>query len=248
MLADQRRSTIVDLVHESGGVSVHSLAENLSVSASTIRRDLKLLDRAGRLQRVRGGGRVEADREAYETVAYRSSSEKSRIGAYAASLVPDGAIVLVDIGTTCAAIAHHLQGRHVTVVTASLAVVDQLRDDRAVELVVLGGVLRPSYRSLVGALTQQAITQLRADIAFIGASGVDPDGTVLDTTGIEVPIKRTILENSDRNYLTISADKIPGRGVLTVANVTDFSEIITTASQEQTAFAGVDDQVRVKHL
>lgn len=220
---------ILDRVRETGGASVAELATALAVSASTIRRDLNTLHLTGKLQRVRGGGTAEADIDSFATVAGRAAGDKDRIGAHAASLVPDRSVVILDIGTTCAAVARHLRGRDVTVVTASLAVADELRDDRGIELLVLGGLLRPSYLSLVGELTLDAIDKLRADIAFLGTSGVRPDGMVLDSTGTEVPIKHAILNRSTRRFLLASADKFPGSGILPVCRLDEFSEVITTA-------------------
>lgn len=221
---------ILERVRETGGASVGELALALEVSASTIRRDLDVLHVTGKLQRVRGGGTAEADADSFATVAGRAAGDKDRIGAYAASLVPDRAVVILDIGTSCAAVARHLRGREVTVVTASLAVVDELRDDRGIELLVLGGLLRPTYLSLVGELTLDAIGRLSADVAFLGTSGVRTDGTVLDSTGTEVPIKHAILNRSERRCLLASADKFPGSGVLPVCGVGEFSDVVTTAA------------------
>lgn len=228
MLADRRRNAILELVRQQGSVRVTSLATELQVSESTIRRDLIALDSAGRLHRVRGGGSVEVDIEPFDEVADRAREEKARIAEYADSLVHDRSVVLLDIGTTCAAVARQLRGRNLTVVTASLAVADELRNDRNIELVLLGGVLRPSYHSLVGPLTQHAISQLRADIAFVGASGVRDDGMVLDSTGIEVPVKHAIIQNSDRTCLVASRDKFPGSGLLPVGELKEFSDVITS--------------------
>lgn len=229
MLVPQRHSVILDMVREQGGASVSELAAHLGVSPSTIRRDLNRLDGQGRLQRVRGGGAVEADEKPFSRVAAHMAREKERVGARAARMVADRDVVLLDIGTTCAAVARHLRGRDVAVVTASLAVVDELRDDSAVELIVLGGLLRPSYLSLVGALPLQAIAQLSADIAFIGTSGVRPDGTVLDSTGAEVPIKQAIAASSERTCLVATADKFPGSGLLPVCAVGDLQAVVTSA-------------------
>lgn len=228
MLAQQRRSKIVELVSAAGGVSVGDLAAHLNVSPSTIRRDLTTLDRQGALQRVRGGGAVEVDDQPFYRVAQRASEEKERIGAAAAALIHDRDVVILDIGTTCAAVARHLRGRHVTVVTASLAVVDELRDDRTVEVIVLGGLLRPSYLSLVGALTENTLRELSADIAFIGTSGVRDDGTVLDSTGTEVPVKHAIRSAAERLCLLATSDKFPGSGLLPVCHLTDLETLITT--------------------
>jgi len=248
MLADQRRVAILDLVRERGGASVADLSAALAVSASTIRRDLDALHTTGKLQRVRGGGtaEVEIDVESFATVAGRAAGDKDRIGACAAALVPERAVVILDIGTTCAAVARHLRGREVTVVTASLAVVDELRDDRSIELVVLGGLLRPSYLSLVGSITLDVISRLNADISFIGTSGVRADGTVLDSTGTEVPIKHAIMERSERRCLVASTDKFPGSGLLPVCGVDDFTDIVTTAPGSISPLAQLGGRVDVR--
>ena len=230
MLPHQRRSAILTLVRQKGGASVTDLATELEVSESTIRRDLNDLDRRGKLQRVRGGGTPEADDQPFAHVATRAADEKDRVGAAAAALVNDRDVVLIDIGTTGAALARHLRGRDITVVTASLAVVDELRDDRTVELIVLGGLLRPSYLSLVGTLTEQALAQLSADIAFIGTSGVRADGTVLDSTGTEVPIKHAIIASSARTALLATSDKFPGSGLLPVCQLDSLYAVVTTVS------------------
>ncbi len=229
MIAQQRQSVILQMVRAHGGASVGELAERLEVSPSTIRRDLNQMDKAGLLQRVRGGGTPEADDQPFPQVAARAADEKDRVGAAAAAMVEERDVVVLDIGTTCAAVARHLRGRALTVVTASLAVVDELRGDHDVELIVLGGLLRSSYLSLVGTLTQQALAQLRADIAFLGTSGLRADGTVMDSTGTEVPIKHAIRAASERTVLVATTDKLPGSGLLPVLPVTDLQAVITTA-------------------
>ena len=229
MLVQQRRSAIVDLVRARGGVSVAELADALDVSPSTIRRDLNTLDRQGMLQRVRGGGAVVGDDQPFQHVAGVAADEKDRVGARAAELVRDRDVVLLDIGTTCAAVARHLRGRDITVVTASLAVVDELREDRNVEVIVLGGLLRPTYLSLVGTLTSSALREISADIAFMGTSGVRADGVVMDSTGTEVPVKHAIRAAAERVCLVATRDKFPGSGLLPVCSVTELHAVVTTA-------------------
>ncbi|MBM9433788.1 DeoR/GlpR family DNA-binding transcription regulator [Flaviflexus equikiangi] len=229
MLPAERRKRILDEVRQTGGLDVVSLSEAYGVSKSTIRRDLNLLDSQGMLQRVRGGT-IDADPRPYAQVVTKAADEKSKIGHEAATLVEDGDIVLIDIGTTTAAVAQALYGRHVTVLTASLAVIDILRDSPGTELIVLGGVVRNSYLSMVGSLTSHALSQLRADIAFLGTSGVRDDLVVMDSTGTEVPIKHSILKNSTSAYLVASADKFPGSGILQICSVSEFDGVITTAT------------------
>ena len=142
-------------------------------------------------------------------------------------------------------LARHLRGRPVTVMTASLAVVDVLRDDEQVELVVLGGALRRPYLSLVGVLTQDALAQVRADRAFLGASGVRADGQVLDTTGVEVPVKRALIAAADQVVLLADRHKLPGSGSLRVCALKDIDVLVTNdgadpATLDACAAAGVE--------
>lgn len=228
MLTASRRDFIESQIRNSGAVAVSELAEHFGVSTSTIRRDLNELSRLGRLNRVRGGGTIEKDSTPFEQVQYSLSKSKDLLGVTAANLIKDGEVVILDIGTTVAQVAKQLRHRRLTVVTASLAVVDVLRDSLETELIVLGGVLRNSYLSLVGGITELALQQISADVAVLGASGVSNQGFVLDTTGIEVPIKKAIMAASDRNIFVLAEDKFPGTGVLQICHPGEVDTIVTT--------------------
>lgn len=234
MLTDVRHQRVVDLVRRNGAVSVPELAAAFDVSEATARRDLDQLAQLGVVDRVRGGARLrqarirpEADQAAFRVVAQNESAEKRSIGRRAASLVRDGDVVALDIGTTVHAMCEHLLERDITVVTASLAVVRALADAPHIDLVVMGGILRPSYESLVGVLTEACLRQVRVDIAFLGAAGVRPDGTVLDSTPSEVPVKRTMIEIANRAWVLADHAKFPGTGFLEVAPLTAFAGVVT---------------------
>lgn len=242
MLADTRHSRILARISEQGEASVRDLSELLAVSPATIRRDLTLLGEAGRLQRVRGGARAgiglqEPDERPFDEVAESSHASKDRIARRAAELVADGDIVLLDIGTTTALIARALRGRPVTIVTASVAVLDELRDDSEVELVLLGGTLRRSYHSLVGPITQLGLQHMRATIAFVGTSGIAGDGTVLDTTVVEVPVKRAIVRSAGRVVLVADETKFPGTGLLSACGPEDFHTLVTSEDSDADTLA-----------
>lgn len=229
MLTTTRQARILDSLRADGQVTVEELADQFGVSASTIRRDLNALSADGLLRRVRGGGSIESDRVPFADVQHQQPEEKARIAARAAEMVRDGDIVLLDIGTTTALLARALRGRRITVVTSSLAAVDQLRDDDAVELIILGGAVRKNYNSMVGALTEQALAQIRATVCFLGTSGIRADGTIMDTTGMEVPIKRAMIESSQRVVVLADATKLPGIGLLSVCGPEALDAVVTDA-------------------
>lgn len=217
-------------------MSVTDLVDSVAVSEATVRRDLDELARRGVLERVRGGAcrqraavRPEADSNAFSVVAGQASLEKHAIARLAADQIADGDVVALDIGTTVFAMCEYLRSRRITVVTASLAVVRTLSNAPSIDLVVMGGVLRSNYESMVGILTESCFRQVRADVAFLGAAGVRPDGSVLDSTPSEVPIKRAMLDISTRSWLLADQQKFPGSGFIEIASIHNFTGVISDA-------------------
>jgi len=237
MLSEERHQAIVSAIRRSGAATVADLSADLQVSEATVRRDLDLLAEEGALRRVRGGAtdvrgsvRPEADLRSFADVAGSATVAKQSIAARACSLIDDGAVIALDIGTTVAAMCPLLTGRSLTVVTASLAVVRSLATAPNIDIVILGGLLRPNYDSMVGTLTETALSQLRVDLAFLGTAGIRADGAVLDSTPSEVPIKRGLLDVATSSYLLADHEKFPGSGFLEVAPLSRFSGVITDRS------------------
>ena len=234
MLSEERHRAIVSAIRRSGAATVGRLSADLQVSEATIRRDLDVLAEQGALRRVRGGAtdlrgsvRPEADPRSFADVAASAPAAKRAIAERACGLVEDGEVIALDIGTTVAAMCPLLAERSLTVVTASLAVVRALASAPGIDIVVLGGLLRPNYDSLVGTLTESALRQLRVDRAFLGTAGIRPDGAVLDSTPSEVPVKRGLLEVATCAYLLADHEKLPGTGFLEVTRLPQFTALIT---------------------
>lgn len=211
---------------------MRGLAERLRVSESTIRRDLKLLDRDGELVRTYGGAaltpRGTATEAPFDVSAAHDRATKLAMAEQAATLVPDDSVIVLDIGTTTPLIARCLRGRPVTVITSNIAVLDELRDDETARLVLLGGVLRRNYRSLVGSLTETALRQVSADLLFLSCTGVRANGHVVDDMAVEAPIKQAMIEATDKVVLVASEAKFPGTGSLRLCSLSDVDILVTT--------------------
>jgi DeoR/GlpR family transcriptional regulator of sugar metabolism len=98
-----------------------------------------------------------------------------------------------------------------------------------VELVLLGGVVRRNYRSLVGVIAEDALRKLKADVLFLGTSGVDADLGVWDSTMIEVPIKRAMIEAAATVALLADSEKFAMGGLVWVTDVGSIDHIVTDA-------------------
>jgi len=165
---------LLDLLRARGARSVTELAGSLDVGEATVRRSLRRLSRTGRVIRTYGGAVLAGERPFVSAAGMQPGAQAKRdIGRAAASLVPDGATVVLSSGSTVLELAHRLRGRRLTVITNAIDVVTALADEPAIEVVVLGGILLPRRRSLVGHLADLAARDLRADYAFMGVSAID---------------------------------------------------------------------------
>lgn len=233
MLQSQREAEIKRLLREQKGASGTELADRLGVSVATIRRDLERLDRNGELKRVYGGAVLEDQANEpveppFDVVNDADAANKEAVAARAASLVEDGAVVLLDIGTTTARLAAHLRQRPITVVTNSLAAFDILRDDPVVQLVLLGGVVRRNYKTMVGLLTEEALRQISVDQVFLSPAGVRRDGAVVENMQVEIAQKRAMVHAGQSVVLLAPPKKFPGGGSLRICSLTDIDVVVTT--------------------
>jgi DeoR/GlpR family transcriptional regulator of sugar metabolism len=226
MLPAERRERILRAVR-AGTTQVGQLAEEFGVSEMTVRRDLDDLEREGRLTRVHGGAVGATAERPFAEIAVERFEQKDAIGALAAASIDEGQTVLLDVGTTTLQLARHLRGRSLTVITSNLAVYEELLPEESIELVLLGGVVRRNYRSLVGVVAEDALRQLRADVAFLGASGIEDNFSVVDTTMVEVPIKRAMMAAAARSVLLVDSEKFRMRGVVRVCHAQDLDAIVT---------------------
>jgi DeoR/GlpR family transcriptional regulator of sugar metabolism len=235
MLPDRRHELILRALRADGPATVTKLADLLGASQATIRRDLLQLEDEGLLKRVYGGAvPVNGEDDPFTDVAAVRVEAKDALAAWCAGLVKDGETLLLDIGTTAHRVARQLHGRTLTVITSNLAVYEELLDDKDIQLVLLGGVVRRSYRSLVGFLTEDNLRQVRADRLFLGTSGVRPDGQVLDTTAVEVPVKRAMIAASDQVVLLADAAKFPGTGMARVCGPEELDVVVTNTPADET--------------
>ncbi len=251
MLLAQRHERILAALAD-GGQSVIYLAATLGVSESTIRRDLDRLADEGRLARAYGGAMLTRGSRAIitdsgtledplEFDARPDLELRLQLARAAASLVQRGDVVALDIGSTTPLIARALRGREVTIITSNLAVLDEVRDDSAIELVLLGGVLRRNHQSLVGPVAERVVHDISADLFFLSCTGVRR-GHVVDNMAVEVPIKQALIAASQRVVLLASELKFPGTGAMRLCELDQLDTLVTTAGTPEAELAAARER------
>jgi DeoR/GlpR family transcriptional regulator of sugar metabolism len=186
-----RRARVLDELRASGRASVPRLAAALGVTPSTIRRDLDRLAREGRVVRTYGGAAL-AHGVARAQAGDAREGVKGALARAAAELVTDGATVAIGSGSTTLAFAGELADRRLTVITNSLDVANVLVDREGIELIVLGGVVRPRMHSMLGHLAELATGELRADVLVMGIAAISPEQGLMNDSVPEILTDRAL--------------------------------------------------------
>lgn len=230
MEISERQSEILSLARREGRVSVDGLALHFSVTPQTIRRDLGELCGRGLLARVHGGA-VPAHSVANTGYAERrllAADAKRRIGAAAARLIPERCSLFINIGTTTEQVARALQGHsELAVITNNINVVNILSGSQVGEVIIAGGVVRPSDGGIVGEATADFVRQFKVDYAVIGASALDPDGSILDYDLREVRVAQAILANARRSILVADSMKFARTAPMRIAEIGALDVFVT---------------------
>lgn len=208
----ERHGQLLALVR-TGTTKVEELADALGVSVSTVRRDLGRLTSSGQVARTYGGAITQEtfhERSIGESARMRRQA-KAAIAAEAARLVADATTVLVDAGTTCAALAELLRERsQLTVVTRGLEAANRLASSATTEVILLGGLVRRLSHGLVGPLTELALQRLSFHTAFLGADAVDPARGIGEPTLEEILVKEQIAAASLKVFVLADSSKLVG--------------------------------------
>ncbi|RTH21751.1 DeoR family transcriptional regulator [Thermus scotoductus] len=224
-LASLRRQNLLELLRQHGGLSTKDLARHLGVSEATVRRDLAALARQGLLQRDHGGAFLPEAEPPYAVKLTQNPSQKETIARRASAMVPDGATVILDSGTTTLALARLLAGRPLRVVVLDVALAQVLAQGET-EVLLPGGRVRNGFYSLVGFWTEELLGQVRADIFFLGADAFNPEG-ITNHTFEEAAVKRKAMAVSQRTVLLADHSKWGKRAPAFVAPLNALHLVIT---------------------
>lgn len=219
MLTAQRKQLILHRLAQEGQVVAKALAEELGTSEDTIRRDLRELAQAGKLLRVHGGALPSAPAAADLSVREQVSvTEKRALGLAGAALVRPGQVVLLDGGTTALQLARQLPlGLRATFVTHSPTVAIALAEHPDIEILMLGGRLFRHSMVNVGAALIDAAAQLRADLYFMGVTGVHPQSGLTTADAEEAAVKRALHLRAAETIVLASPEKLMAASPFVIA-------------------------------
>lgn len=231
MLTAQRKQLLLTRLAADGQVIAKDLAQEWGTSEDTIRRDLRELAQAGKLQRVHGGAlpasAAVGDLQAREQV---SPADKLELGRTGAAIIQPGQVVILDGGTTALQVARHLPaGLRATIVTHSPTVAVEAAAHPQVEIIMLGGRLFRHSMVNVGAAVIDAAARMRADLYFMGVTGVHPEAGASTGDAEEAAVKRALHDRAAETVVLASAEKLMAASAFVVTPLQDLALIVVPA-------------------
>lgn len=254
MHALERRRRILELLGTESFVTVEQVQKLLGASPATIRRDFAELSEQALVVRGHGGvhridnapvmGVLPLSRRRVE-----HPEGKERIAAAAAALLRPDDVVIIDGGSTTAGLAHHLSPK-VRVITNSLTLATAMTESRAQrapapEINMTGGYIYPNSEVLLGPQTVTALREYNANWAFLGASGVTPEG-ILNSNNLVVDTQREMIARAEKVAFLIDGSKWMRTAMVRVCPLAGVDVIISdTPPPEELRAAIVENEVEL---
>ncbi len=239
MLMEQRMRKILQLLEERQSITVQELTLLLNTSESTIRRDLTVLAREGKLNKVHGGATTVGQYTAKdEDVALRMTQnreEKQQIVRYAATLIQEEDFVYLDAGTTTELMIDYLTEKSAVYVTNGISHARKLIK-KGFETYILGGKIKPATEAIVGNGTIMELEKYNFTVGFFGTNSIGAKSGFSTPDMEEAMVKKKAMEHCRKCYVLADSSKFSQLAAIRFADF-ESAEVITTTIMAK-EFAG----------
>lgn len=238
MLRLERQNFILEKIRELNTVKSNELALELNVSEDTIRRDLNHMAHNGMILKVHGGA-LSTYQKLYtynESTVFNRES-KIAIAEKAITMVKAGQTILMSGGTTNLELARLLPvWLNATIYTYSLTIAMQLAEHPNVEVILIGGKLHKEALVTTGVNVIKVLSNIKADICFLGTSGLNPEEGITEV-GYEVSfVKRVMIASSKTVVSLVTSDKLNTAQRYPVCDLSEINRIITELQPSDPVF------------
>jgi DeoR/GlpR family transcriptional regulator of sugar metabolism len=235
MLIAERQSRLKELLGRRGIADLDSLAAELGVSQSTIRRDVEMLEQTKLVERTHGGviwvgEKQSAGERPYafnQRMGYRIEAKK-QIARAARQLIQPGQTLLLDGGTTTLYFAHELLGISLQLVTNSLPIANLFQNDDHVELVVTGGLMYPRYGVMLGPLTEDIVATIHAKTLVLSVAGIH-EGMLYNQNQLLVQAERRMMQQAQEVVLLADSGKFGQQALSQLCPLSEIDVVVTDA-------------------
>src|SRR6266516_1297675 len=229
MQPEERQHRITEFLQKVEFASLEDIARQVDASASTIRRDLTLIESSGIIRRTHGGARIVApktDEFAFSARDTRQLAEKEAIGRACAELIEPNQSVIIDAGTTVYHVARYLESKTPQIITNSLPVANLFASANRLEVLVSGGFIYPRLGVLVGPQAVEAFARIHADVAIMSAGGISLDG-ITNSHGLLIDIQRAMINAAKKVIFCFDHTKFGRQSVSPLCGLECIDTIVT---------------------
>jgi DeoR/GlpR family transcriptional regulator of sugar metabolism len=124
-----------------------------------------------------------------------------------------------------------------TIVTHSPSIAVELAGHAQLEVVMIGGRLFRHSMVNVGAAAIEALSHIRADMYFMGVTGVHPQAGLSTGDIEEAYVKRALAEHAAETVVLASAEKLNAASAYRIADVSAASTIVVERGTAETLTA-----------
>lgn len=233
MIPEQRRDFIYRYVHEKNVASFNELAELMSVSHMTVRRDIQLLEEEGKVITINGG--VKLNNQLKLELPWREKAElhhdiKRDMGQLAAMLIEPGQTLYLDAGTSLFEVAKAIvasQCFNLTIVTNDFSISHYLMDMQHITLYHTGGLVDQRNRSCLGKSAADFLRTINIDVAFLSSSSWDTQRGMSTPNEGKATVKEAALTVSRRRVLVCDSSKFGKYGMFHICELSQLTDIIS---------------------
>jgi len=227
MIKKERQELILSLIKSSGYISITEIAKRLSISESTIRRDIVELDKLGQLNRERGGASTSSQNNfsmVDQHLIIRENIEaesKKLIAEKALSLIEYDSTIFIDAGSSTLTLAKALPfGLKITIVTNSLTIA-RITSSKEITTLLIGGNFKLTTDAIVGVMAERELENFHFKQAFMGANAVNPKYGFMTPDYTEASLKKKAIQQSENVYFLVDKTKFNKHSVVSFSSLED---------------------------
>lgn len=230
MLPIERQKKYLALLSNKDVIAIATFMTEFNVSIETVRRDLSILEKQDKIEKVYGGAKLKKSILSEPSIEERmvnSLKEKDWIGKKCSEFINDGDCIFIDSGSTTYHITKHISNKkNLTIITNSIAVVNELINTNF-EIIIIGGIIRHEERSIVTFDYIFNFSQLNIQKSFLCAGGITVENGISDFNMQEAVTRKKIIERSKEIYVAADSSKLGRDVIISIAPLNKINYIIT---------------------
>ena len=246
MLKKERHAFIIRQINLHNKVLSSDLSAQLQVSEDTIRRDLNNLAETGKIEKVHGGALSKSFHFPYQLNEVYAQESKKQIARKAVTLLTEGMVVLTGGGTTMIEIARMIPDTlEATFFTISPLVALELSERGLLTVILIGGQLSKNAHINMGAKTVSELAEIKVDLCFLGANGIDFQEGITDSDWEVVQVKKAMIRSSRRLAIMSLGEKLGSVQRMKVCDLNALDYLITDRNETDEILSDYKDFVKI---